>query len=411
MIRLVILSLLISSVMAVSLQARPSDVIISIKSQKSEAISTQIKQLVTELSEQQILEMLSLKTADASSKVYSELKNSTFDPKSKVDEKLQALLTKSIEEFQSEFDKIPEKETTGSKLAKLKKQIIKSWTVALAATKKEYDEPIKQIFDMATKEKSTNNKLQTQLDLAKPSKVDQLTKFILVSLSTKNKDIVTSVNGDKVEKVIALALTQVANKAKITHAYTEPQALISEALKKYPLYKRGDNVTIKYAITPVTHNTKSGTIRAISATRVTLGLSKILIKDIIDPIVRDGMSVAATTRNRKIHVKSSNDKVKKLRADFIADNQQKYVNDIIASNEQKGYYLTEGKRQPLQQLSNPAILKHLNNWLKTKIVSFNTVVTENQKFITSLERDIDKSRTYFLEIYADCLFAVQDKLL
>ena len=368
-----------------------------VHSKKSDEAATQLRELVQALEEKDHLKSYSLKEL----KILTEISTKLADKSFPVPENLKTDAEKLAADIKEEMQKAG-KAIEQDKKAELVPELVKSKITELKekldAMAAKAMEPIDQAVGELKGEVNKNNSVYKTLLNTEPQGVDSLASSILRKWAKENDNAVTKTNGKaKTEiKTDAEAITEAQAEEKFPMPAKAKMEAIAE--EKFPLIKVGTKIKITYFPRPNTPVTINDKIKAINATHVFFPFNKkVLINDIKDPIIRDGLNETKTKKNREEDVKSQIAKVNKERSKFFLANLQANADKIIAENEKNGFILAEGKWQPVATYVATHLTKKLTDWKNEKVGMLDKAILADNKLIG----DFNDARPAFTQIMTE----------
>ena len=367
---------------AASLHAQ--DVVIY--SKKSEEIAKKLQELVKALSEKEILKTYKLKSVTSETAASSDLTGKSFEVDESLKAKSEEIAEKLLAEFVTQAKALDNKELVAG-IGSLEKSSIEKLEEELSKLKADGLKPLNEAVQRLTTELASNEDKHSKLEASEAADVDKIVANLIKALKEAVEDAVTSSNGKPEVEIKKAAEAMTHKQAEEKYPYPKKADVELAAAKKYPKYKVGDNVTVVFYPTPNRPQTKKGPIKSMSQDRIQISFTKILINDIKDPIMRDGMRPAVTDKNRKDYVDEIFADIRKKRNKYFNDNLQLNADAIIAENLKKGFILAKGKWQTPAAFTTTVLTKRLADWKKDKLTALSEAILADKGTKDAVEKD------------------------
>ena len=367
---------------AASLHAQ--DVVIY--SKDSEDVTKFLQGAVEKLEEKIILKSYKLLSVNSQTSASTDLTGKSFE----VDESLKAKSEEIADKIMAAFTekaKALDKKDLVAGMDALHKKSIEDLEEELSKLKANGLAPLNAAVQSLSDELKSNEEKSKKLTDSEPADTDQIVTTLLNTLKESNENAVISSKGKPETEIKKAAEALTHKQSEEKYPFPKKADVELEAAKKYPKYQVGDNVTVVFYPTPNRPQTKSGPIKLISKDRIQISFTKILINDIKDPIMRDGMRPEVTDKNRKDYVDEVFAEIRKKRTKFFNDNLQPNADAIIAENIKNGFILAGGKWQSSSAYTNSLLAKKLADWKKEKLNLLEKAILADKATKDAVEED------------------------
>ena len=360
------------------------DVVIYSKS--SEDVAKLLQELVDKLDEKSIIKSFKVSSVKSQTAASTDLNGKSFEVDESLKAKSQELSDKLLAEF-AEKAKALKKEELVAGLALLQEKGIKTLEDELSKLKADGLAPLNEAVQSLTAELAENESRSKKLTASEASDVDKIVTALLKALKEANEEAVISSKGKPETEIKKAAEAMTHKQAEEKYPFPKKADVELAAVKKYPKYKVGDNITVIFYPTPNRPQTKKGILKSISKDKIQISFTKILINDIKDPIMRDGMRPAVTDKNRKDYVDAIFTDIRKKRNKYFNTNLQPNADAIIAQNIKNGFILAAGKWQTSSSYTSALLSKKLADWKKEKLDLLEKAILADKAMKDSVEAD------------------------
>lgn len=363
-------------------------------SKYSESAIKDLEKLANATTEKELLELYKVNSVKALSTSLKRYAEASFSVDQKLPETCEAMVKKALADFKTKVESLSKAERI-KQIPTLKAELEQALITAL---NKLEQSSLKPIFDSTAeleKEKNQNQSLFDALNTAEIESTESIVTKTLKSWKKNNNSAVLETQGEFIADIKAEALVKAEKNAEETFPFPNTKDLEQEALKKYRLFKVGDKVSIKYSPRPSQVLTASGQIRAMDAQKVKIGFNSVNIKDIVDPVIQDGMSKKKTLANRKKFIDDKILAIKKQRLKHFDDNLQIVADSLIKSNEAKGYVLYIGTWTPVAKVATAYVNTKAKAWKQQNADILEKAALADAKLIDEINSNTSNYRDFF----------------
>jgi len=337
-----------------------------IYSKKSEDIAKALQALVEQLDDKAILKSYKLTSVKSSISASSDLNGKSFEVDESLKKNSEDIAEKIMSKFSTDAKALDNKELV-SGMDALQKSSIKELEEALSKLKADGLKPLNEAVQRLTAELEDNESKFKKLTESEVKDLGKIVSTLLKAFKEADEEAVITSSGKAETEIKKVAEDITHKQAEEKFPFPNKAEVELAAAKKFPIYKVGDNVTVIFYPTPNRPQTKKGPIKLISKDRIQISFTKILINDIKDPIMRDGMRKAIQEKNRQKYVDDIFTSIRKKRNEYFNDNVQLNADKIIAENLKNGFILAKGKWQTASAFTTTILSKRLSDWKKTNL--------------------------------------------